>query len=153
EIAKRSLSNPNKPWTTVNMRYEGYKESFKVSRPEFEEASKDLVEKTRVLTEGLVRGSVGRWDYIQQVLPVGGASRLPMIREAVRQMCLKTMGEVFGLEPNYRLSPDLAIAQGAALYAGLLVGDGPDNSAWAKQTYVPKMVSARGLGLAVRNHQ
>jgi molecular chaperone DnaK len=151
ETAKRSLSNPNKSAANVTIAYEGYKESFKVTRDEFEKATPDLVEKTRVLTEGLVKGSVGRWDKLQQVLPVGGATRMPMIRECIRKMCLKTMGEVFGLEPNYRLSPDLAIAQGAALYAGLLAGLGPTDTTWAKQTYLPKMVSARGLGMAVRN--
>jgi molecular chaperone DnaK len=151
EEAKRSLSNPKKPFTNVSIRYEGYSESMKITREEFEEISRDLVERTRKLTEGLVRSTVRRWDLLNQVLPVGGATRMPMIREAIRQMCLKTMGEVFGLEPNYRLSPDLAIAQGAALYAGLLAGDGPAGTEWAKQTYVPKMISTHGLGLAVRN--
>ena len=151
EDAKRSLSNPKKPWTSVSIRYEGYAESFKITREEFEEISKDLVERTRRLTDCLVRSTVRRWDLLNQVLPVGGATRMPMIREAIRQMCVKTMGEVFGLEPNYRLSPDLAIAQGAALYAGLLAGDGPAGTQWAKQTYVPKMISSHGIGLAVRN--
>ncbi len=151
EESKRSLSNPKKPWSNVTIRYEGYNESFKITREEFEEVSRDLVERTRVLTDNLVRSSVRRWDLLNQVLPVGGATRMPMIREAIRQMCLKTMGEVFGLEPNYRLSPDVAIAQGAALYAGLLAGDGPDGTEWAKRTYVPKMISSRGLGLAVRD--
>ncbi len=153
EDAKRSLSNPKKPWTNVSIRYEGYSESFKITREEFEEISKDLVERTRKLTDELVRASVRRWDLLNQVLPVGGATRMPMIREAIRQMCIKTMGEVFGLEPNYRLSPDLAIAQGAALYAGLLAGDGPAGTEWAKQTYVPKMISSHALGLAVRNSE
>jgi molecular chaperone DnaK len=149
EEAKRSLSNPNKPWTSVTIRYQGESETIKVTRQEFESISKDLVERTRVITDGLVRATVGRWDFIQQVLPVGGASRMPMIRECIRKMCLKTMGEVFGLEPNYRLSPDLAIAQGAALYAGLLNGDGPPGTEWAKKTYVPTMVNARSLGMVV----
>jgi len=151
ESAKRSLSNPSKPFANLSMRVDSVNETIKITRQEFEKATEDLVERTRVLTEGLVRSAVGRWDLIQQVLPVGGASRMPMIREAVRKMCLKTMGEVFGLEPNYRLSPDLAIAQGAALYAGLLAGDGPEGIGWAKTSYIPKMVSARGLGLAVRD--
>ena len=153
EEAKRSLSNPKKPWTNVSIRYEGLGESFKITREEFEQVSVDLVERTKTLTDGLVRSTVRRWDLLNQVLPVGGATRMPMIREAIRQMCVKTMGEVFGLEPNYRLSPDLAIAQGAALYAGLLAGEGPAGTEWAKQTYVPKMVSSRGLGMAVRNRE
>jgi molecular chaperone DnaK len=53
------------------------------------------------------------WGAIDRVLLVGGSSRMPMVRDMLRQLS--------GKEPEMAASPDEAVAQGAALHAGLLL--------------------------------
>jgi molecular chaperone DnaK len=52
---------------------------------------------------------------INEILLVGGSTRIPMIREAIRTF--------FGKEPNHSVNPDEAVALGAAIQAGVLAGD------------------------------
>ena len=142
EMAKRLLSDPTKPVTTIGLRYEKESETFPIARDEFEGMTLDLVARTRSLMEGLMASAGLHWHQLDQVLPVGGSTRMPMIRHLLDEICRGFMPASF--KPNYALSPDLAVARGAAIYAGLR--DGGAATAGA----LPRVRNQRGLGLGVR---
>ena len=64
----------------------------------------------------MVRQAGLNWPQIDRILLVGGSSRMPMIGQMLR--------DVTGKEPDCSQSPDEAVAHGAALYAGMLMGHG-----------------------------
>ncbi|HRE99471.1 MAG TPA: Hsp70 family protein [Pirellulaceae bacterium] len=84
-----------------------------LDRSRFEQASRDLLTRTRLVTR-LVAEEQAKvpWSEIDKVLLVGGSTRMPM----VRQMLLEATGK----EPDDSLDPDQVVAHGAALYARLL---------------------------------
>jgi molecular chaperone DnaK (HSP70) len=86
-----------------------------LTRNLFEDLVADLLERTRVTTELLVRQAGRDWGDVDRVLLSGGATRMPMVSRILR--------ELIGKEPDSSLSPDEAVAHGAALYAGMLLGN------------------------------
>ena len=110
EEAKRSLSE--KSQTTVVCFHNGQRMRIDVTRDQFEQLTADLLERTRSTTELALRQALLSWGDIDDVLLVGGASRMP----AVHRM----LTEISGKTPNRSQSPDEAVAHGAALYAASL---------------------------------
>jgi len=110
--AKHQLSEHNN--TSVVYYHSGIRMRIDVSRDIFEELTQDLLERTRETTDMLVRQAGMNWEQIDRVLLSGGAVRMPMVGRMLR--------ELTGKEPDRSLSPDEAVAHGAALYAGMLVG-------------------------------
>jgi len=91
-----------------------------------------------------------RWAKINTVLITGGATRMPMIREALKRLSGRTL--------NTTLSPDQSIAHGAAYYAGMLLADrGRAQTVFkgstAKRTPSVRIrsVNARALGILIRD--
>jgi molecular chaperone DnaK len=86
-----------------------------LSRPQFEDLVRDLVERT----EGPCLDALGqaglRADQIDEVLLVGGQTRTPMVAQAVER--------IFGRKPNREINPDEVVAMGAAIQGGILRGD------------------------------
>ena len=80
-----------------------------VARDEFESWTHDLLERTRFTVSESVAASGLAWPDIDRVLLVGGSTRLPAVRAMLRQLS--------GREPDISLSPDEAVAHGAALRA------------------------------------
>lgn len=154
EGAKRSLSNPKKPWTGLFVQTQGREGTVQVTRDEFEAATADLLARTRRLTDRLVKAAGLSWHKVEYLLPVGGASRMPMVREIMEEFGYQTERGVPGSGANYALSPDLAVAQGAALYAGLVAGPNKDGGGWFGRDVSglrPEVRSTRALGLMVRD--
>ena len=88
---------------------------IEVDAAQFEELTRDLLERTETTTS-LVLGQAGLdWPQIDRVLLVGGSSRMPMVGQMLRKLS--------GKEPDCSQSPDEAVAHGAALYAGMLLGE------------------------------
>ncbi|MEO3785242.1 Hsp70 family protein [Actinocorallia sp. B10E7] len=83
------------------------------TREGFAAASRDLVEMTGHLTRKLLEEVDLTWDDITGVLPVGGSTRMPMIREFIE--------EISGKPPMAGIHPDHAVALGAAAQAALLL--------------------------------
>jgi molecular chaperone DnaK len=110
EAAKRTLSERKKATLYVN--HLGTRLKVEVTREEFEEATAALLERTRMTTEIVVRQAGLTWTDIDRVLLVGGSTRMPMIRQMLR--------ELSGKDPEASINADEAVAQGAALYAELL---------------------------------
>ncbi len=111
ETAKKTLSERNKASIYIN--YLGLRMKVDISRDEFEEATSPLLGRTRTTTEIVLRQAGLRWADIDTVLLVGGSTRMPMVARMLQ--------EVTGKQPERSVSPDEAVAHGAALYANLLL--------------------------------
>ncbi len=90
----------------------------KVTRAKLEEIAKEFVERSIEITKRAIAASPFKKEEIQEVIMVGGQTRMPMIVEAVK--------ELFGKEPNRSINPDEVVALGAAVQAGVLQGDVKD---------------------------
>jgi len=112
--AKHTLSARNR--TTVVCFHAGIRMRIDVTRQEFEEMIRDLVERTETTTSLTIRQVGLEWSEIDRVLLVGGSSRVPMVSDMLRR--------VTGKDPDCSQSPDEAVAHGAALYAGMLMAQG-----------------------------
>jgi molecular chaperone DnaK len=112
--AKHTLSTRSR--TTVVCFHAGIRMRIDVSREEFEDMIRDLVERTETTTSLTIRQVGLEWSAIDRVLLVGGSSRVPMITDMLRR--------ITGKEPDCSQSPDEAVAHGAALYAGMLMAQG-----------------------------
>lgn len=108
--AKHTLSERTK--ATVVCFHAGIRMRIEVTRPQFEDLTRDLVERTETTTTLVVKQAGLNWPEIDRVLLVGGSGRMPMIGQMLRK--------VTGREPDCSQSPDEVVAHGAALYAGML---------------------------------
>lgn len=111
EDAKRTLSTRKK--ASVACDFQGRAERFEVTRELFEEITQDLLERTTFTTRQTLQSTNLTWDDIDHVLTVGGSTRMP----AVIGMLTMLAGQV----PDDSLSPDEAVAQGAAIHAGFVL--------------------------------
>jgi molecular chaperone DnaK len=90
----------------------------KLSRSRFEQMTKDLLERCRGPFEAALKDAGLNAGQIDEVVLVGGSTRMPMVQDLVRQLS--------GKEPNKGVNPDEVVAIGAAIQAGVLGGDVKD---------------------------
>ena len=90
----------------------------KITRAEFQRLTADLVERTRGPFNKAIEDAGIKMADIDEVLLVGGSTRMPAIQELVE--------ELTGKEPSRGVNPDEVVAIGAALQAGVLSGDVKD---------------------------
>lgn len=90
----------------------------KVTRAKLEEISKEFVDRSIEITKRAIEASPFKKEEINEIIMVGGQTRMPMIVEAVKAL--------FGKEPNRSINPDEVVALGAAVQAGVLQGDVKD---------------------------
>ncbi len=122
EKAKIELSSSTE--TEINLPYitavDGVPKHFvlKLSRAKFEQLADDLVARTlKPCQEALKDAGLSKTD-IDEVILVGGSTRIPKIQEAVEQF--------FGKKPNRSVNPDEVVAIGASIQGGVLSGDVQD---------------------------
>ena len=89
-----------------------------LTRAKFEELSKHLVDRTLGPVRNALRDAKMTSKDIDQVLLVGGSTRIPAVQELVRKE--------LGKEPNKSVNPDEVVAMGAAIQGGVLSGDVKD---------------------------
>jgi len=89
-----------------------------LTRAKFEQITSDLVERTLTPVRQALSDAGLTPAQIQEVVLVGGMTRMPAIQEAVRRM--------FGKEPHKGVNPDEVVAIGAAIQGGVLAGDVTD---------------------------
>jgi len=89
-----------------------------LTRPHFEELVRELVERTEDPCRDALSQAGLRADQVDEVLMVGGQTRMPKVWETVQR--------IFGREPNREINPDEVVAMGAAIQGGILRGDVKD---------------------------
>ncbi len=89
-----------------------------LSRAQFDEMTKDLVERTMIPVRNAMSDAKLSSGDLDQVLLVGGSTRIPAVQEAVRRE--------LGKEPNKSVNPDECVALGAAIQGGVIAGDVKD---------------------------
>ena len=92
--------------------------NLKLTRAAFEGLVDNLVQRTRGPCEAAMKDAGVSLSDIDEVVLVGGQTRMPKIRDFVK--------DVFGKEPNMSVNPDEVVAMGAAIQAGVLQGDVKD---------------------------
>jgi molecular chaperone DnaK len=90
-----------------------------LTRSKFEQLTKDLVERTKGPVEQVLKDANLTADDIDEVILVGGSTRIPAVQELVRRL-------TGGKDPNMTVNPDEVVAIGAALQAGVLKGEVED---------------------------
>lgn len=110
ERAKHALSQRNR--TTVVVSGSGLRSRIDVTRKEFETITRDLLARTETTTAIVLRSTGLSWADIDSVLLVGGSSRMPAVK--------KMLTRLSGTAPDESLSPDQAVAEGAAIRAAML---------------------------------
>ncbi|NJK36553.1 MAG: molecular chaperone DnaK [Oscillatoriales cyanobacterium RM1_1_9] len=86
-----------------------------LTRAKFEELCSDLIDRCRVPVETALKDAKLDKSAIDEVVLVGGSTRIPAIQELVKR--------VLGKDPNQTVNPDEVVAMGAAIQAGVLAGD------------------------------
>ena len=122
ESAKRELSSSKK--TEINLPFitadsNGPKHlNLTLSRAKFEDLVADLVDRTKKPCLDALKDSGLNPSEIDEVILVGGSSRIPKVQEVVK--------DIFGKEPNKGVNPDEVVAMGAGIQGGILGGDVED---------------------------
>jgi len=117
ELSSSQQTEVNLPYITADQ--SGPKHlAIKITRAKFESLVEDLIERTIKPCEIAIKDAGVKIADIEDVILVGGQTRMPKVQEKVK--------EVFGKEPRKDVNPDEAVAVGAAIQAGVLKGDVKD---------------------------
>jgi molecular chaperone DnaK len=117
ELSSSQKTNINLPFITATQ--EGPKHlNIDLSRSKFEQLVDDLVKRSITPCEKALKDAGMSKSEIDQVILVGGSTRIPRIVEAVK--------EFFGKDPSKGVNPDEVVAVGAAIQGGVLSGDVED---------------------------
>jgi molecular chaperone DnaK len=122
EQAKKELSSATS--TNISLQYLSMSENGPIhldetlTRAQFEQMTKDLLDRTKQPFENVIRDAGIKVSDIDHVVLVGGSTRMPAVSALVKEMT--------GKEPNKGVNPDEVVAIGAALQAGVLMGERKD---------------------------
>ena len=119
ENAKKELSSAqqaqiNLPFITADAT--GPKHlNYTLTRAEFEKITHDLLERCKAPVTKALNDAKVKLSDVNEVILVGGSTRMPAVQELVKQMT--------GKQPNMSVNPDEVVADGAAVQGGVLTGD------------------------------
>ena len=117
ELSSSKQTEINLPFITADS--SGPKHlNMTLTRAKFEELVSDLIKRTIDPCLKAIKDAGLKSSDINEVILVGGSSRIPKIQEKVK--------EIFGKEPNRSVNPDEVVALGAAIQGGVLAGDVDD---------------------------
>ena len=118
ELSSQTQTQLNLPFVTADAA--GPKHlNMTLTRSRFDQLTAELVERTRGPVEQALSDAKMTSDDIDEVILVGGSTRIPAVQELVRRM-------TGGKDPNMTVNPDEVVAIGAALQAGVLKGEVED---------------------------
>ena len=92
--------------------------AMKFSRAKLEELVREMIDRSVAITRSVVKDAGFGLSDIDEIILVGGQTRMPAIIEAVKAL--------FGKDPNRSINPDEVVAMGAAVQAGIMQGDVKD---------------------------
>jgi molecular chaperone DnaK len=143
ESAKKQLSVREN--VKVSIVHGGEKESYDLTRDQFVEMTRDLMERTRSLTEQVLRDSGLGWPDMTGVLLVGGSTRMPMVHRYVETMS--------GKKPLPGVNVDEAVALGAAIQAYMDTAEknGSPSMFTLKANRKTRDVMSHSLGMVAEN--
>ncbi len=118
ELSSMAQTNINIPFITVDASGNPIHFDMTLTRAKFEELIRDLIESTTNAVRQALRDAKLKASDLDQVLLVGGSTRIPAVQELVRRE--------LGKEPNRSINPDEVVAMGAAIQGGVLAGDVKD---------------------------
>ena len=117
ELSSMTQTNINLPFITADA--SGPKHlDLTLSRAQFDQMSRDLVERTMEPTKKAMADADLTGSDIDKIILVGGSSRIPAVQEAIRTILNK--------EPSKGVNPDECVSVGAAIQGGVLVGEVKD---------------------------
>jgi molecular chaperone DnaK len=117
ELSSRMETDINLPFITADA--SGPKHlDIKLTRSKFEQLTEDLTARTKGPVEAALKDAGLKASEIDEVILVGGSTRMPVIQETVKGL--------IGKEPHRGVNPDEVVAMGAAIQAGVLQGDVKD---------------------------
>ena len=144
ERAKRTLSKVTS--TTVTAAHAGHKLSVPLSRDQFNALTQDLLLRTRLTTQGVLKQAGLTWPQVDKVLMVGGSTHMPMTGQM--------LAELAGREPDRSLAVSEVVARGAAVHAGIVTARKAREAgllaAGPLADVVEVSVNAHSLGVEVR---
>jgi molecular chaperone DnaK len=117
ELSSVMETNINLPFVTADANGPKHLET-KLTRAKFEQITSDLTDRCKGPMEKALKDSGFKLSELDEVILVGGATRMPVIQELVKN--------ITGKEPNKSVNPDEVVAVGAAIQAGVLMGDVKD---------------------------
>jgi molecular chaperone DnaK len=148
ERAKRTLSKLSQ--TTITCSHAGKVLSVPLSRADLENITRDLLTRTRLTTQQVLRMAGLGWDKVDRILLVGGSTHMPMTGAMLR--------ELSGKAPDNSLAVSEVVAHGAAIHAGIIAaqsafedGAGLDEAVRAALGQVVEInVNSHSLGVEIR---
>ena len=114
ELSSTTQANINLPFITADATGPKHLD-YTLTRAEFERITKDLLDRCRKPVEQALRDASMSQGDIDEVILVGGSTRMPAVQELVKNMT--------GKQPNMSVNPDEVVAMGAAVQGGVLAGD------------------------------
>ena len=114
ELSSTTQANVNLPFITADATGPKHLD-YMLTRAEFERITKDLLDRCRKPVEQALRDASMSQGDIDEVILVGGSTRMPAVQELVKSMT--------GKQPNMSVNPDEVVAMGAAVQGGVLAGD------------------------------
>ena len=114
ELSSTTQANINLPFITADATGPKHLD-YTLTRAEFERITKDLLDRCRKPVEQALRDASMSQGDIDEVILVGGSTRMPAVQELVKSMT--------GKQPNMSVNPDEVVAMGAAVQGGVLAGD------------------------------
>ena len=118
ELSSASETSINLPYITASAAGPLHLDE-KLTRAEFQRMTEDLLDRCRTPFNTVIKDASTSVDKIDQVLLVGGSTRMPAVADLVREL-------TGGKEPNKGVNPDEVVAIGASLQAGVIQGDRKD---------------------------
>jgi molecular chaperone DnaK len=151
ERAKRTLSKLEQ--ATITCTHAGKVLTVPLTRAELEALTRDLLTRTRLTTQQVLRQARLGWDQVDRLLLVGGSTHMPMTGEMLR--------ELSGKQPDNSLAVSEVVARGAALHAGIVASQRMSEDGLALDPDVQEMfgqivevnVNSHSLGIEIKFNQ
>ena len=117
ELSASTSTNINLPYITASAAGPLHLDET-LTRAQFESMTADLLDRTKKPVEQVIKDAGFAKEKINQIVMVGGSTRMPQVTELVKKLT--------GKEPNKSVNPDEVVSIGAALQAGVLKGEVKD---------------------------